>query len=111
MRPLGFESPTGRVERSLVVGFAVGLVAIVLATTLAVFTKRPTARHSAILEVATAFGLGFFVGFALAFTRHEYAPAQPKDDADAEASVLARLVPPLPTLTAGMAPESNKQNI
>lgn len=108
MRPLGFESPARRLERSLVVGLVVGIVAMGFAIGLVVFASRSIATHTALAVAASAFGLGFFAGFVLALMWPDFAPPQPKDDGDAEAGVPARLVPPAPTLSASAFPESNE---
>jgi hypothetical protein len=109
MRPLGFESPTERFERSLVVGLAAGAVAAVLVSALVFFAKSATAIHSSFAVAAAAFGLIFFAGFTLAFMWPDYAPPQPKDDGDEESGVPARLIPPLPVLDVKAFPDSNDQ--
>jgi hypothetical protein len=109
MRPIGFESRARRFERSLHVGLVAGVVTVSVAMALIVFASNPTATHTAFTVAALAFGLGFFAGFVLAFMRPDFAPPQPKDDGDAEAGVLARLVPPAPTLRAKAFPESDEK--
>ena len=108
MRPIGFEAPAKRVKRSLVVGLIAG-IAVSTTAVLVVVAKSASTGHSALAVVAPAFALGFFAGFGLAFTRMEFAPSQPKDDGDAEAGVPARLIPPVPTLSAKAFSESNEK--
>lgn len=106
MRPLGFESPTKRCVRSLVLGFVVGIGAM-LTVSLIESTGRWTAPSPLPLGVAT-FLLGFFGAFGLALLWPDFAPPPLKDDGDEEAGVPARLVPPTPTLSARSAAETHR---
>ncbi|MFZ5494074.1 MAG: hypothetical protein ACOZE5_01895 [Verrucomicrobiota bacterium] len=110
MRPIGFESPARRFKRSLIVGLVAGGVAVVMATGVLILASRTPTMQSALVSVASAFGLGFAAGFVLALMWPDFAPAQPENEGDAEAGVPARLVPPVPTLSARIPPEADAQN-
>jgi zinc transporter ZupT len=99
MRPLGFESPARRFKRSLRIGSVAGIVAVIMVTGVLILASRTPTMQSALVSVASAFGLGFAAGFVLALMWPDFAPAQPENEGDAEAGVPARLVPPVPTLS------------
>jgi len=98
-----------RFERSLIVGLVAGVVAAALAVALVAFVRSPTTTYSPLTVVLCGFGLGVFVGFALALMWPDYAPPQPKDDGDAEAGVPARLIPPTPVLRGKAFPFGEKR--